>query len=157
MNKVWYFPDTSMSGLGLSTMTHYVRNLSPDKKWKVVISEHKPDRSAVQNRLYWVYVTIIGAALGYSKDETHEVFKLRHLVPIMLRDDEHFNTLWERVMKAADNGVVKSFVGLLSTRILSKTQFSEYLKDIELFAISLSITLPSKDDEYYEAMGQRVK
>ena len=157
MNKVFYFPDATMSGTVLSTMTHFVRHLSPDKEWKVVISENKPDRSAAQNRLYWVYVTIIGQTLGYSKEEMHEAFKLRHLVPIMLRDDEHFNALWERVMQAADDGVIKSFVALLSTRNLSLTQFAEYLRDIELFAISMSVTLPAKDDDWYEAMGRRAK
>lgn len=157
MNKVFYFPDTAMSGTVLSAMTNFVRHLRPDKKWKVVISENKPDRSAAQNRLYWVYVTIIGQTLGYSKEEMHEVFKRRHLVPIMLRDDEHFNALLVRVKKAADDGVMRSFVRLLSTTHLSLAQFAEYLRDIELFAISMSITLPAKDDDWHEAMGRRAK
>ena len=157
MNKVFYLSKGIQDETIVSNLVYFVRHLNQGRKWRVVISENKPDRSAAQNRLYWVFVTIIGQALGYSKDEMHEEFKLRHLVPIMLRDDEHFNALLERVKQAADGGVMRSFVHLLSTTHLSLAQFAEYLRDIELFAISMSITLPAKDDDWYEAVGRRVK
>ena len=157
MNKVFYLSKGTQDETIVAALVYFVRHLNQERKWKVVISENKPDRSAAQNRLYWVYVTIISASLGYSKDEMHEVFKLRILAPILLRDDEDFRAVWGAVEQPADDSIMKAFIKLLSTRDLSLSQFAEYLQDIELFAIGMSIILPSRDDDWYMALGQREK
>lgn len=132
----------------------FIGALSRDKQWEVVIRPYRRDRSKAQNRIMWKWLTIIGNDLGYGKEEMHEDFKRRFLVPIMIRDDEQFAAMWTAVSDADNEELYQGVVKLLSTTVLNTAQFAEYLTDIERAAYELGIALPTGDDKYYEAMGR---
>lgn len=132
----------------------FIGALSRDKQWEVVIRPYRRDRSKAQNRIMWKWLTIIGNDLGYGKEEMHEDFKRRFLVPIMIRDDEQFAAMWTAVSDADNEELYQGVVKLLSTTVLNTAQFAEYLTDIERAAYELGIALPTGDDQYYEAMGR---
>jgi len=43
------------------------------------ILENKDYRTNTQNKLWWKYMQIMGSELGYSKDEFHDICKLKFL------------------------------------------------------------------------------
>jgi thiaminase len=127
---------------------------------EVIIREHKKDRSASQNSLYWTWITIIAGEMGLTKDEVHYWCKDKFLVRIYERDNEEYAGMIESIRKVheselhleADNLHIQ-VVNLTSTTTATVTQFTEYLNDIEKDAINKGIVLPHPEDRYYEAMG----
>jgi len=120
---------------------------------EVVIKEHKKDRSAEQNSLYWKWITIIADSLGETKEQLHEIYKDRFLVQIYERDDPEFSemisslrAIYRQGMKVEALALRKRIVALTSTTTATVAQFTEYLDDIQKDANSLSIRLPSLED-----------
>src|SRR5699024_12584321 len=56
---------------GRPDMARKIKGLE-DGDYSVVIEDRKDSRSLQQNRLYWKRLGIIGADLGYCKEEMHE-------------------------------------------------------------------------------------
>lgn len=100
----------------------------PLNKYQVQIKEKK--RSLNANNLYWVWLTVIGNVLGYTKDELHEEFASRFL-GVFEKKTISGNTL----------------IRPISTTTLNKSEFSDYMNKIHAFALSQEITLPQPD--YY--------
>jgi hypothetical protein len=111
---------------------------------EVIIRPYKVDRSAAQNAYYWRILTIIGADLGLTKEEAHETFKERFLVPIFCRDDQGYADMYRAVVEAR-NGLAKEVVKLTSTTKCNVAQMTEYLNDIKHEAANLGIRLPMED------------
>ena len=139
-----------------------VSRLNLDKPQEVEIREWKKNRSAAQNSLLWKWLTVIAAELGESKDEVHERYKEKLLVPILRRDDPDFaamigsvNAVHARGMKAEAGALKKEIIRLTSTTDMNVHQFTEYLNDIEIDARNLGIILPHPEDLYNDALGRR--
>ncbi len=139
-----------------------VSRLNLDKPQEVEIREWKKNRSVAQNSLLWKWLTVIAAELGESKDEVHERYKEKLLVPILRRDDPDFaamigsvNAVHASGMKAEAMALKKEIVRLTSTTQMNVRQFTEYLNDIELDARNLGIILPHQEDLYNDAMGRK--
>ena len=120
---------------------------------EVIIKEHKRDRSAEQNQTYWLWLTVIGAFLGETKDQLHEIYKDRFLVQIFERDDPDYaemiqslRSIYRQGMKVEALALRKRIVALTSTTTATVAQFTELLNDIEKDAIALGIRLPSLDE-----------
>jgi hypothetical protein len=120
---------------------------------EVSIKEYKKDRSAEQNALLWKWYTIIGNALGESKETIHERMKDKYLVNIYERDNEDYaemvqalREVWKHGMKNEAVALRKRIVALTSTTTATVHQMSEYMNAIEMDAAELAIRLPSKDD-----------
>ena len=111
----------------------------------VEIRPYKKNRSEQQNRYYWAIITIIAADLGLSKEEMHEEYIERFLVPIFIRDDAGYAEMVETVV-AAGSGLMRQVVKLTSTTQCSVKQFGEYLDEIKGNAFSLGIRLPALED-----------
>ena len=111
----------------------------------VEIRPHKKNRSEQQNRYYWAIITIVAADLGLSKEEMHEEYIERFLVPIFIRDDSGYAEMVEAVV-AADSGLMRQVVRLTSTTQCSVKQFGEYLDEIKHNAFDLGIRLPLIED-----------
>jgi len=107
---------------------------SLDGVWDVFIEEHGSLRSKAQNSLYWKWLTIIGNDIGYHKDDMHFVFGMMYL------ECEKRNIMgFERMV-------------VPSTTSLSVKRFTDYLRQIEAFAVENGIRLPHPDF-YDEAMS----
>jgi hypothetical protein len=109
-----------------------------DGKMKVEIKKVTSKRSEAQNKLYWMWVTIIANELGYTKIEMHESLVQSLLLPEAKEIHGKMITIWP------------------STTSLKVGEFAEFLNDIDVFASSdLGIVLPQPADEYYLAVGNR--
>lgn len=116
---------------------------------EVVIRPYKRNRSKLQNHFYWVILGLIAREIGTTKDELHETYKERFLVPIYERDDPEYakmmetvRDVWRKGMKTEARTLRKQVIGLTSTTNATVAQMQEYLNEIESHANSLGIFLP---------------
>lgn len=101
------------------------------KRIEIKIQKLKSTRSIQQNRLWWMYVTIIAKELGYDKNEMHEICKYKFLKKEKL--DENTGEIFE-------------YVG--STAKLSRIDFVELIDGlIQWSAEVFSIVLPSPNEQ----------
>jgi hypothetical protein len=112
------------------------------KSERIEIKETKEKRSNHINRLYWIWCTLIGSDLGYSKDEIHELFKLKFGLKKELVVNEYGIELYIPI----------------STTKYNNTEMTNYMQKIEIFCnTELNINLPHPEDlgieELYEKYG----
>lgn len=102
------------------------------KRVEISIQKLKSKRSDRQNRLYWLYVNIISKELGYTKEELHEIIKMKFLKR-------------EKVHEAT--GEVFPYLG--SAAILNKLEFADFVTDlIRWSAECFNIVLPLPGEEF---------
>lgn len=109
------------------------------RPWQVTIEPFVKRRTLPQNALYWQWLTIIGDAIGYDKDEMHDVFREKFL-PVEYRE----------VL-----GVMRKVLTSTSSEDFTTAHMSEYMNHIERFAAQeLGILLPHPEDEWLESVRQ---
>lgn len=130
-----------------------IESLPFDMVHELEIREHKRNRTLEQSALYWQWLTIIGNALGESKDAVHERYKDAYLVSIFERDNPEYaemiqslRAVWKQGMHKEALALRKRIVALTSTTDCNVKQMSEYLHCIESSAAELSIKLPFPDE-----------
>lgn len=84
------------------------------KRVEITIQKLKSSRSIMQNRLWWLYVTILANELGYSKDEMHEICKFKFLKKEKI--DEKTGELFQYIGSTATLGKGE-FVDLVDSLI----------------------------------------
>ncbi|MFA5996657.1 MAG: recombination protein NinB [Candidatus Paceibacterota bacterium] len=144
-----------------------VKAITSDPVMVVTIAEHKKDRSAAQNSLYWAWLTdcqntTCNEHAGRTKDEWHREFKEKSLLNIYIRDQtknyaELMAALYEVKIECDSDvyGNMREFIiNNTSTTDANLSQFSEYLADIERFCYSAGIQLRTDSDIYRQAMGK---
>ena len=90
------------------------------------LSEYKDYRTNSQNKLWWKYMDILGMELGYTKNEMHDICKLKFLKR-------------ERV----EDGIKVEY--LKSTAQLTKKEFKKLVDDVIIWAAqTFSINLPNE-------------
>ena len=90
------------------------------------ILENKDYRTNSQNKLWWRYMDILSADLGYSKDEMHDICKLKFL------KRERF-----------EDGIKVEY--LKSTAQLTKKEFNNLVDEVIIWAAqTFSINLPNE-------------
>lgn len=104
------------------------------KVMQVEIKEYKKNRSTSQNRLYWMWLNVIGDFNGNTADELHEEMKVRFLGV-------------QHIEVAGTHLIIPK-----STAKLNTTEFTKFLEAIEALAMELGVALPIPDD-YDTAMG----
>ena len=131
-----------------------LQSLPLEPHHEVIVREHKRDRSAEQNALYWQWLTIIGNELGEQKEEVAERYKDLYLVQLYERDNPEYaemiqslRAIYKQGMKAEAVALRKKIVSLTSTTTATVAQFGEYLESIERHAASLAIRLPLPEDQ----------
>lgn len=101
------------------------------KRVEIQIKQLKSTRSSRQNRLWWLYVTILANELGYSKDEMHEICKYKFL---------------KREKVDEKTGEVFEYIG--STTNLNKSEFADMVTDLIRWASqTFSVILPLPDEQ----------
>jgi hypothetical protein len=110
----------------------YIKRLDITKLHTVEVLQKKFNRSISQNSLYWLWLTCIEQETGNDRDELHELFKKKFILP------ETKEVFGEQLI-------------FYSTKNKDTLQFKQYLDKIQVFALSeLSITLPNPEDRYWD-------
>lgn len=119
----------------------FLRMLKLGRDMQVEIREYRRDRSLAQNRLMWMWHTIIGKELGYDPEEIHDMVKVRVLGV-------------ERKSVQSDHGEMVELIVPKSTAKLKVAEMTKFLEAVELLASSLGIVLPHPDI-YDVAFGKK--
>jgi hypothetical protein len=103
-------------------------------KWTVTIEKYSKQRSTAQNSLYWKWIEVISMArpqrIVMTRDKWHYALAMMFLEPIEVPD------LKTGELRACPR----------STKGLNTGKFTEYLNQIEEWAIGEGIILPHPDD-----------
>lgn len=109
----------------------YIEKLPEGKKYDVTISLKREKRTLPQNKLYWMWLTIMAEDIGTDKNYLHNEFSNRYL------DKEEVTGIHGEVIYKP-----------ISTTKLNTAQFTKYLDQIQVFASSeLGIVLPTPEHE----------
>lgn len=101
------------------------------KRIEIKIQKLKSVRSHQQNKLWWVYMTILSNEIGYTKDEIHEICKMKFL---------------KKSKVIEKTGEIMEYLG--STAELNKTDFADMVSElIRWSAESLDIILPLPNEQ----------
>lgn len=110
----------------------YIQRLDIKKLHTVEVLQKKFNRSISQNSLYWLWLTCIEQETGNDRDELHELFKKKYIIP------ETKEVFGEELI-------------FYTTKNKDTSQFKEYLDKIQIFAnTELSITLPDPESQYWD-------
>lgn len=118
----------------------YIDKLPEGKTYNAEIVRKTTKRSLDQNNLYWLWLSYLAKELGYTQEELHSVFALKFL--------------------GASHRVIyeETIVNIPSTKKLTTEQFSAYLEQIYLYAVTeLDIQLPQPQDRYFEQFYEQYK
>jgi hypothetical protein len=98
---------------------------------EVVVKVQTQTRSERQNRLYWMYLTMLEDATGHSKDELHEIFRAK------------FNARTVSTVDHDTGEIIDTGETYPSTTDLDTAQFTAYIENIRRFAAEfLNVILP---------------
>ena len=101
------------------------------KRVEITIEKLKSTRSSRQNRLWWLYMTILSKEIGYTKDEMHEICKFKFL---------------KREKIDEKTGEVFEYIGKSSK--LTKSEFADMTTDLIRWASeTFNIVLPLPDEQ----------
>lgn len=110
----------------------FIRRLDIKKLYTVEVIEKKSTRSISQNNLYWLWLTCIEFETGTERNDLHDYFKDKFLIP---EDIKVFGESRQR----------------RTTTNMNTTQFKYYLDRIQIFAnTDLSISLPDPESQYWD-------
>ncbi len=103
-----------------------------DGKFEITFKKPSSKRSVEQNKLWWMYVTILADEKGYTKEEMHEICKMKFLK-----------------REKVDEQTGETFEYLKSTTKLTKLEFAELINQLQIWAAqSLGIVLPEPSDQF---------
>ena len=128
-----------------------LREIPLDGKTKLVIS-NAGDRSVRQNALYWLWNTFVansGMGSYDTKETVHLAAKMRWAIPILIRDDENFASLYSvwKQLYGSDTERMEWFADMqVSTAIFTTHQMAEYLTDYQRFYLDHGVSLPIPED-----------
>lgn len=100
------------------------------KDVEIIVQKKRMVRSIQQNRLWWLYVSILSDSLGYEKEEIHDILKFKFLKR-------------ERIIEKT--GEVIEY--LESTTRLTRSEFSEVIEQLIRWAATMDIILPMPNEQ----------
>jgi len=126
--------------------------VSEKNQIEILIRPYKRNRTREQNNLYWKWLSVIEADTGQDAEELHEYYKGKFLARILVRDNEKYAEMSERVKKVRADGYHEiadqmraHIMFMTSTSALTTKQFSEYMDMIDRDAAEVGITLPQPE------------
>jgi len=134
--KLEYYSNVSEDGKLQKNVSQKIANelkYFANKRVEITIQKLKSTRSLQQNRLWWLYVTIIAKDVGYTKEEMHEILKFKFL---------------KREKVDEKTGEIFEYIG--STTKLNKSEFSDLISDLIQWAaqnFNLVLPLPNEQTE----------
>jgi hypothetical protein len=127
---------------------------SADIPWQITMEPYKANRTRAQNALMWMWHTAWAAEVGETKEYAHERFKHRHVLPILLRDDEEGKLTELHTAAKTNKRMMAALVNILSTTHLTTAQFTEALEEYDRATAARGLCFPHPEDQYREAMGR---
>ena len=122
--------DGNLTDFKRKEFQEYLKNFE-GKRVTITVQRARSTRSIQQNRLWWVYMTILADHTGHTKDEMHEICKFKFL---------------KRELVSEKTGEV--FEYLSSTSTLSKSEFSDLVEQVIAWAAqSFGVTLPRPGEQ----------
>jgi hypothetical protein len=112
-------------------------NVTKNNKAVLEISEDSLTRSQRQNKLFWMWMTIIADEVGHTKEEISEI-----LQQAILGETSFVSKL---------NG--ESITKQKRAKQLTTAEFSNFLEKIEYWAGEYGMRLPKPEDLYLKSMG----
>lgn len=110
-----------------------IMRLPASDKWEIDVKPYKPNRTVLQNRLYFHWLGHLSNETGYTKDELHELCK-QHVLGQEIKE------------------VCGQMVHVIqSTTDLNTKEFIDYLEAVEQFFASKGFLLPAPS-YYNDAM-----
>lgn len=102
-----------------------------EARYEITIEKVKSKRSLQQNKLWWVYMTILSKDIGYTKEEIHAICKMKFLKR-------------EKVIEGT--GEILEY--LESTTTLNKSDFSDMTSELIRWAAeTFDIVLPLPESQ----------
>lgn len=111
----------------------------------VAIGKHERNLSAEQRNLYWMWVNLLAADFGYTKDEMHEELKRQFLYRIFSADEDHhpgFAKLLEIVVRDGDKAAAIALLRMASITQATVKNMSDYLTEVLNHANDNGVVLP---------------
>jgi len=129
-------PETAIRMAKNMMASHF--NISKNNKAVLEIKEDSLTRTQRQNKLFWLWMTLIGDEVGHTKDEMSEI-----LQQAILGESSFPSKL--------DGADVKKQKRAKNLTILEMTRF---LEQVDIFAAdTLGMQLPRPEDLYWKSMG----
>ena len=128
-----YFSDVKGGRLQLNISKRIKEDLSAfeGKRVEINIARKKSKRSNQQNRLMWVYATILADEIGMSKNEVHEILKYKFLQKEEMKEK---------------TGEVLKYIG--STTTLTKSEFIDLIDNVIRWAAEFfNVVLPAPNTQ----------
>ena len=139
--KATFFSTVKDGKLQKNTTQNILQELAhlEGKRVVITIEKQKSSRSLEQNKLYWVYVSILAKELGHNKDEMHELVKYKFL------------KLKRFISLVNGKSVIlalEPYEKIGSTTTLTKSEFIDFIENLITWAKDfLNITLPSPNEQ----------
>lgn len=138
----------------IDNLVYFLKNWPCENgPWEVEVRAYQEDRTAAQNRLYFMWVGIIANELGMTKEECHADYIKRIFSPIFEKHDNNHALTMAAIRKVWRMGATeeaqKLYDGVmyrLSTTWANVGEFAEFLTEVERDAASKNIALPHPDD-----------
>lgn len=135
--KLHYYSEVKEGKLQKNIREKIAQELSifEGKRVEIKIEKLRSKRSTQQNRLYWLYVTIISKELGYTKEEMHDLIKYK-----FLKAEKVFEKTGE------------VFEYLKSSSELTKSEFADFVTDLIRWAsenFDIILPLPGEQMEAF--------
>lgn len=110
-----------------------IMRLPDGEKFEVEVTAYKPNRTVLQNKLYWHWLNHLQNETGYDKDELHELGK-------------------RAVLGVQTKTVMGALIAITpSTTDLNVKEFIDYLEKFEAYFASKGFLLPAPS-YYNDAM-----
>lgn len=101
------------------------------KRVEIQVKKLSSKRTSRQNRLWWLYMTILANEVGYTKDEMHDICKFKFLKREKI--DEKSGEVFEYIANSSS---------------LTKSEFSDLTTDLIRWASqTFSVILPLPDEQ----------
>lgn len=125
-------------------------DLATSDPWEVRLVPYKFNRSAEQNRLYWMWMTQCAKEWGGTKEDWHTTFKHKFACHIWIRDDPEYaaavNELRDGKKKRVPEATKRLLLRLTTTTEFNTAQMKEYMEAVEKEMIENGV-LPKIPDE----------
>ena len=121
-----------------SMIVSHFSEFPDDEKAIISIERDTMTRSGKQNKLLFLWNTLIGKELGYTKDDMHDVLVRKILGTIESKDLDGNTT-----------------IRAVETKKLKVAEMKDYLEQIDILMAEYGIILPRPEDLYVESMGYK--
>ncbi|MFK5948814.1 MAG: hypothetical protein QM500_08620 [Methylococcales bacterium] len=133
-----------------------IKSWSLKSPMELVGQIYTPDRSKAQNRLSFKWYSELAKQSGNGIDHERNTLKFKYGCEVLMKNDknEAFRGFYNKLIETyIYEDCVSSMAFISVTSLMNVSEFTEYLRHIETYALGLGFHL-SKPDEYKNAMGK---